>query len=108
LFEGAIFFFAFYALGVRTDPLMLLFIFYFADTIGVITNLPAALGSFDITAITLSEILVGIPGITSLSAIMIFRLFNLVEPAIIGYLSYLVFSKFYEQRLVQRRRATRS
>lgn len=84
ILEGALLYLSLLALNIHVSIVFALFIFFFSNTIGILSTSPMGLGAMDTVSILLMEG-AGIPGIEAVTAQFLFRVFNLVEPLLIGY-----------------------
>ncbi len=82
--EGSLIFFILLAFNQNISFAMSLFIFSFSAVIGFISMIPFGIGSMDAVAITLL-LANGVPGVISISTVVIFRIFNTILPTGTGY-----------------------
>lgn len=82
--EGSLIFFILLALNQNISFAMSIFIFSFSGVVGSISMIPFGIGSMDaaIVALLLANY---VPGIISISVIVIFRLFNTILPTAASY-----------------------
>ncbi|MCW1294138.1 MAG: lysylphosphatidylglycerol synthase transmembrane domain-containing protein [Candidatus Parvarchaeota archaeon] len=82
--EGSLIFFILLALNQNVSLAMSLFIFSFSAMVGSISMIPFGIGSMDavIIALLLTN---GVPGVISISTVVIFRIFNTILPTGISY-----------------------
>ncbi len=82
--EGLLIFFILLAFNQNVSFDMSIFIFSFSAVVGFISMIPFGIGSMDAVIVTLL-LANGVPGIISISTVVIFRVFNTILPTSVSY-----------------------